>query len=172
MQIPFRVLVKSEKTVAGSPGWSEPEGIDRQVNLTAALDIGERTIQGLELVGRANINSPARNVSFSLVYHPTGNRRDAIRLARVDWRPVLPHTNLHPRSPPHLYLLDIPGTQHHAFELNWLERESRPLKWLPVAEPIIPDFQSFSALLDGVGIFFRISNIRSVPEPNWAQELF
>lgn len=171
MAYPFQALMGMEKSVAGSPEWSVPEGMDKAISLTVALDAEERTIRGLELSGRAKVNSPDANISFSLVYHPTVNRRDAVRLARVDWRPPTPHVNTEKAAPPELYLLEIEGSHHHSFELNWRPREGRPLKWLPVAEPILPDFQGFSDLLDGVGKLFRISNIGSIPEPEWAVEL-
>jgi len=171
MALPFRALYAMHKTVAGAPRWSDPDPIDKEIRITAALDVDQRTVRGLELVGRAKIDRPKGNISFSLLYHPSGNRRDAIKLARVDWRPVTPHTNTHPAAPAHLKMAVIAGSQHHSFDLNWASKEGRPLKWLPVAEPITPDYQGFTELLDGVGKFFRISNISSLPEPKWTQEL-
>lgn len=69
-------------------------------------------------------------------------------------------------------MVEISGTHHHSFELNWLSAHGRPLKWLPVAEPINPDFQGFIDLLDGVGKIFRINDIGVISEPSWAQDLF
>lgn len=161
-----------DKKVAGSPKWSEPDGLDKGIRVAVALDVGEATLQGLELIGRAKLDSPRADISFSLTYFPTSNRRDAVSLARLDWRPYTSHTNNDEHSPPELFMVEIFGTHYHSFELNWLSAHGRPLKWLPVAEPISPDFQDFTELLDGIGKIFRINDISTIPEPRWTQDLF
>lgn len=172
MPLPFRALMGMDKKIAGLPQWSEPDSPDKGIRLAASLDVGEATLQGLELIGRARIDSPQSDISFSLTYFPTSSRRDAVSLARLDWRPRTSHTNNDEHSPPALFMVEISGTHHHSFELNWLSAHGRPLKWLPVAEPINPDFQGFIDLLDGVGKIFRINDIGVIPEPSWAQDLF
>ncbi|MDD2878171.1 MAG: hypothetical protein PHT60_09130 [Acidiphilium sp.] len=160
-----------DKMVAGKPNWSEPDGADKRVKLVAPLMIDHRVLRGLELIGRAAIELRNVDVSFTLVYHPTDNRRDAIQIARIDWRPKTPHANDHPRTPSHL-MGEIVGTHHHSFALNWSDCAGGPLKWLPIAEEIVPDFQSFRNLVDGMGVFFRIPNAGFAIESPWPKDLF
>lgn len=171
MSFPFRIVMNEEKLVAGSPSWSDAEGADKRTKLVAPLLLNGRVLRGLELIGRASIEVRNADLSFQLIYLPTNNRRDAVQMARVDWRPKTPHGNDHPRTPAHL-LGDITGTHHHSFELNWSETNGAPLKWLPIAEEISPDFQSFAELIDGVGQLFRISNIGTTLRSPWPEDLF
>lgn len=109
-------------------------------------------------------------VSFTLAYFPTNNRRESVRLCRVDWRPLTIHTNDHPNTPLEL-LGDVPGTHHHTFKLN-RSTTGAPLKALPIAEPIEPDYASFKELVDGVGAMFRITNAGSALSSPWPEDLF
>lgn len=172
MPTPLKTLVESEKLIAGSPGWVEKhkDSKDDQLRLVAALRIGGRVLQGFELVGRARLGIRNAYTSFSLIYLPTDNRRDAVRLCRLDWKPITPHSNDHPNTPPEL-IGDIDGTHHHAFALNWAEKNAAPLKALPIAEEITPDYQSYAELLDGVSKLFRIANAAILPSP-WPVDLF
>lgn len=172
MSLPFRQLLEADKLVAGEPIWSDPEGADKKTKLIAALMVDGRVFRGLELIGRANLDLRNRNMSFTLVYLPTDNRRDAVQMARVDWRPMTPHTNDHPRSPPDLLGLEIEGTHHHSFELNWSTGTGKPLKWLPIAEPVEPDFANVAELIDGAGRFFRIRNAGLALTSPWPTDLF
>ena len=80
------------------------------------------------------------------------------------------HSNDHPNTPKEL-IGDIDGTHHHAFRLNWSAKNGAPLKALPIAEEISPDYQSFTELLDGVADLFRIANAGDLPSP-WPVDLF
>lgn len=164
--------MRAKKLVAGNPEWSAPEGEDKRIKVIAPLMIEGRVFRGLELIGRANLGIRNADMSFSLVYLPTDNRRDAVPMARLDWRPKTPHTNEHPGSPDELLGQEIVGTHHHSFDLNWSHANSRPLKWLPIAEGITPDYQSVMDYLDAVGKFFRISNAGSALGSPWPQDLF
>lgn len=172
MSTPFKTLVESDKLIAGAPIWVDKhkDAKDDQKRLVASLRMGGRVFQGLELVGRARLGLQNRYTSFSLIYLPTDNRRDAVRLCRIDWRPLTPHVNIHPNTPPGL-IGDIDGTHHHAFHLNWSEKSNAPLKALPIAEEITPDYQSYKELLDGVAGLFRIANAPALPSP-WPEDLF
>lgn len=172
MSLPFRQLLEARKIVAGFPAWPDPDGADKKTKLIAPLMVDGRVFRGLELIGRASLDLRNANISFSLVYLPTDNRRDAVQMARVDWRPITPHTNDHPRSPPDLLGLEIDGTHHHSFDLNWSTGTGKPLKWLPIAEPIEPDFANVAELIDGVGMFFRIGNAGSALTSPWPTDLF
>lgn len=172
MPPPFQSVMWADKLIAGKPEWSPPEGEDKRIKLTGALIINERVFRGLELIGRANLGVRNADMSFSLVYLPTDNRRDAVPLARLDWRPKTPHTNDHPNSPTELLGQEILGTHHHSFDLNWSHSSGRPLKWLPIAEAITTDFQSVAEFIDAVGKFFRISNAGSALGSPWPQDLF
>jgi hypothetical protein len=172
MPTPYKTLVESEKLIAGNPIWvdTHKDGKDDQKRLVASLRVGGRVFQGLELVGRARLGIRNAYTSFSLIYLPTDNRRDAVRLCRVDWRPLTPHVNDHPNTPPEL-IGDIEGSHHHAFALNWAPKNNAPLKALPIAEEISPDYQSYAELLDGVAELFRIANAPTLPSP-WPEDLF
>ena len=161
-----------EKRIIGSPAWSEPKGPDQRMRFIAPLFFNGRAMQGLELVGRSHADLRNRDVSFRIIYIPTDNRRDAIQMGVVDWRPKTPHGNDHPSTPDHLIGIDCDGDHHHAFDLNWSNGSGRPLLGLPIAEPIIPEYQSFTELIDGVSSFFRIANAGSaIPSP-WPEDLF
>lgn len=170
MPTPFETLVESEKLIAGSPIWRPKPNSKGVLKLVASLRIGSRVMQGLELIGQANATIRNCDVSFVLIYLPSDNRREAVRFCRIDWRPLTPHSNDHPNTPPEL-IGDIPGSHHHAFRLNWSAKNGAPLKALPIAEEITPDYQSFKQLLDGVAHSFRIANAASLPSP-WPEDLF
>lgn len=161
-----------DKAISGSPKWSKPEGADKAIKLSAAIEVGESTLQGFFLKARAKADSSNRDISFSMTYLAPGTKRDGVNLDRVDWRPITPHENTDDRAPSHLYLLEITGTHRHSFDLNWRPSSGSPLKWLPIAEPISPDYQSFEALRDAIGILFRISNIDLISAPDWDRSLF
>lgn len=171
MPLPFRTLVESEKLIAGTPIWIEKDRKSDQRRLVASLRIGGRVFQGLELVGRARLEIRNAYTSFSLIYLPSDNRRDAVRLCRIDWRPLTRHSNDHPSTPPEL-IGDVDGTHHHAFDLNWSQKNGAPLKALPIAQQIMPDYQSYTELLDGVSDLFRIGNTGSVLPSPWPEDLF
>ena len=160
-----------DKAISGSPKWSKPEGADKTIKLSAALEIGESTIQGLFLKVRARVDTPTKDVSFTLTYLTPGTKRDGVTLDRVDWLPKTPHENTDERSPPHVFMVTIDGTHRHSFDLNWRPAKGGPLKWLPIAEPIVPEYQSFTQLRNEVGNLFRISNIDLIPEPIWDRGL-
>lgn len=161
-----------EKRIIGTPVWSDPDGIDARMRFVAPLQFEGRVLQGLELVGRANATLRNSDVSFRMLYIPTDSRRDAIQMAGVDWRPKTPHGNDHPRCPAHLIGIDCDSDHHHGFDLNWSQAAGKPLKSLPIAEPIVPEFQTFRELVEGLGSFFRISNAGSaIPSP-WPEDLF
>ncbi len=173
MATPFKMLVESDKLIAGTPNWKgQHKGSnDDQQRLVASLRVGGRVLQGLELVGRARLGIRNAYVSFSLIYLSTDNRRDSVRLGRIDWRPLTAHFNDHPNTPTAL-VGDVFGSHHHAFDLNWSSKNSAPLKALPIAEEISPDYQSYTELLDGVAVLFRIENATSLLPSPWPEDLF
>lgn len=173
MPTPFRTLVEADKLIAGTPVWGDKhKGSKRseEQTLVASLRIGARALQGLELVGRARLDLRNRYVTFTLIYLPTNNRRDAVQLCRLDWRPLTVHANDHPNTPLEL-IGDIRGSHHHPFDLNLTKKEGIPIKSLPIAVEISPDYQSYTELLDGVADLFRIANACDLPSP-WPQDLF
>jgi hypothetical protein len=151
MHLPFQALMNMDKAISGTPRWSKPEGADKSIRLSASLEIEENTLQGFFLKGRARADSPTKDVSFTLTYLAPGTKRDGVTLDRIDWLPKTPHENLDERSPDHLFLMEIDGTHRHSFDLNWRPKNGVPLKWMPIAKPIIPDYQSFAGLVVGVG---------------------
>lgn len=171
MSTPYKTLVETDKLIAGAPTWVEKNSKTDDLRLVASLRLDGRVFQGLELIGRAQAGIRNAYTSFTLIYLPTDNRRDAVRLCRVDWRPLTLHANDHPNTSPDL-VGDVEGTHHHPFDLNWSSKNGAPLKALPIAEAITPDFQSFTELLDGVGKLFRISNAGSALPSPWPEDLF
>lgn len=141
------------------------------MRLIAPLYFNGRAMQGLELVGRAHADMRHRDVSFRLLYIPTDNRRSAIQMAGLDWRPKTPHGNDDAHAPPHLLGIECEGDHHHSFDLNWSAGMGRPLSGLPIAEPVEPPFQSFQELVDGVSDFFRISNAGQAIQAPWPKDL-
>lgn len=171
MSFPFAVVMDSEKSLIGSPKWTTADGPDAKMKLVASLMVEGRILQGLELVGRAHADLRNKDSSFTLVYFPTDNRRDAVQMARVDWRPKTPHTNEHKNTPPELLGVECPSDHHHPFDRNWSKGTGRPLKALPIAEPIWPEYDTFEDFVDGVGRFFRITNIRKGVVSPWPKDL-
>jgi hypothetical protein len=127
MGFPFKSVIEADKDIAGEPAWSDPDGPDKRLRLVAPLMVNGRVMRGLELIGRAHASIRNADLSYSVIYIPSNNRRDAIRIARIDWRPKTPHMNDHPKAPPHLAGLDIDGTHHHSFDLNWSVRTANRL---------------------------------------------
>lgn len=172
MSFPYREVMAAEKLVAGSPAWTGPEGADKRMRLVAPLSLKGRVLRGLELVGRAHLDVINADSTFSIIYLPTDNRRDAVIMARLDWRPKAPHENDHPKCPVELQGLRIMGSHHHSFDLNFPASNSEPLKAMPIAEPIVKDYQRFKELVDAVGALFRISNAGSTLSSPWPQDMF
>lgn len=170
MPTPYETLVETDKLIATTPRWEEKNPKTGDQKLVASLRVGGRAFQGLELIGRCQLGIRNAYVSFTLAYFPTNNRRESVRLCRVDWRPLTIHTNDHPNTPLEL-LGDVPGTHHHTFKLN-RSTTGAPLKALPIAEPIEPDYASFKELVDGVGAMFRITNAGSALSSPWPEDLF
>lgn len=172
MHLPFQALMNMDKAISGLPKWSKPDGADKNIKLSAAIEVEESTLQGFFLKARARIDAPNEDISLTLTYLAPGTKRDGVTLDRIDWRPKTPHENTDDRAPTHLRLLEIDASHRHSFDLNWRPKNGSPLKWMPIAEPIVPDYQDFAELMLGVGNLFKISNIDLIPEPIWDKGLF
>ena len=64
--------------------------------------------------------------------------------------------------------IELSGTHHHRFDLNWDHSQAAILRGeLHIAVPLDPDPDNFRALLAVVGKEFRIKRIQSIPVPPW-----
>ena len=143
--------------------WAEDER--GRHKMTLSLDIDGVTIEGLFLRVTALRSLPDQEVMVQLEYRPPHAAGDA--LCRLDWRPLRPHRN--PMiGPKKLHLLEIPGTHHHSFDLNWLDNKNcMRVGNLPLAKSVDEDPSTFGQLLALVSKEFRISNLSEVPLPAW-----
>lgn len=166
----YEKLLETDKLIAGNPDWEDKNPKTGDLKLVASFRVGRRAIQGLELIGRSSTRFRNSYTSFTLTYFPTNNRRESIRLCRIDWRPLTVHENDHANTPPDL-IGSVAGSHHHSLALN-ASATGLPLKSLPIAAPILPDYATYKELVDGVGALFRISNAGSaIPSP-WPEDLF
>ena len=168
MEFDAEAIAGNEKVYVPGPSWVE--GDNGYLSLVAPLEIEGVTIEGLVLRATAYKDLPDEAVMFQVEFPHDRNRRDNA-IQRIDWRPLHIHNN-HGKGPPQYRLQLINGTHHHSFELNWLVPERRLRKTnLPVAEPISPDIQDFTALLDFVAESFRIKKLDAVRAPPWERDL-
>ncbi len=155
-------FVASEKTLIDVPAWIA-RGTDG-LEFSASLEMGDVTIQGLTLRGRARRSLADREVAFQLEYHHAQIIGGAV--ARIEWRPLNPHSNKG-LGPKHLRHIIQAGSHHHPFDLNWRQSRDSVLQGhLPIAVPF-DDPNNFRALLALVGKEFRIANIQLVTPPPW-----
>jgi len=160
-------IFHAQKVLSVAQSWAP--GPNNTLHQLHSLEIEGVTIRGLFLRVRARADMPDEDVVFQLEYPSPGRRDTAI--SRVEWRPITPHKN-QGNAPGDLRFLDIPGSHHHSFELNWLEIEDRMRRSnLPVASPISPDPANLDALLEFVRVSFRISGLELIPTPPWEKAL-
>lgn len=158
-------LAKCEKTIPIRPRWVEADS--KRFTLVASLEVDGESIEGLGLRANALITIPDRAVCFQLELHPA--RGPCVPLARVEWRPLRPHTNPK-KGPSELQLLRLTGSHVHEFDLNWLEKQGRMRTGnLPVARPVVEDPTNFDSLLVLVQKEFRINSLKAVQPPPWRE---
>jgi hypothetical protein len=164
--VDLRELVESEKSIAVFTSWERRAGYYR---FFAPLDIEGVTIEGLELRGSTLVRFPDQSVTFQLQYQRTGARM--MPLCRIEWRPIKPHDNKGV-GPPEYRFLKLTGSHIHPFDLNLkMGTTPRTKDNLPVAIPLEPDPTDFHHLLEIAGQKLRITNLGSVPVPEWEAEL-
>lgn len=156
-------IYRAPKRFLSPPRWVASDS--KWFTLTAALVIDGLVAEGLEIRGGASQTLPDRAVRFHMHMQPAGAA--SLALSRAEWRPMAPHTN--PKcGHPHLEFMRIEGSHLHCFELNWLHDLGRMRSGnLRVARPINPEPSSYNDFLEVVGQEFRISEIASVPVPDW-----
>jgi len=162
---PYHPLVEQWKTIAGTVEWSSPLAPeDGAIDFLVPLDIGETTVGGLALRGKAYGHLPDRAVTFQLEIGQDG-MRTRVPLVRLDWRPLSPYHQNPDKT-------RIDGTHIHTFEANWLEGEQRMRRGnLPYAKKIA-EIHAFKDVLDYAKNLFRINGVESVPVPEWSSTLF
>lgn len=154
-------LFESQKTALPTD-WSED--VRGRQSITAGLEINGATIEGLFLRITANRTLADREVMFQLEYRPQRGKGDS--LCRIDWRPLRSHRNpnVGPRS---FRMLEMTGSHHHSFELNFLRQTGQMRDGnLPLAEPL-DEPSNFSDLLAVVSEKFRILGLNEIPLPVW-----
>jgi|GEM_PF-629825 len=163
-------LIAADKTMATMPEWI---GTEDQFTFVVGLDIDRVTQIGLRLRGRCARAYPDENVSFQIEYQFRGISR-FVPVARIDWRPLKPHTNRN-IGPPALRLLRFHGTHLHPFHENhdWMMMNGRPLAEslkaydLPIATPITPEPADLTTLMTLAGRSFTILGMEQIPAPPW-----
>lgn len=169
----FPDIMRADKVLAQFSGWSEPEGETGYCWFNAPLMLGGVVEQGLILHGGCLKNVPEAHVTFVVQATIPGARRQ-IPLARIDWRSVTGgHSNPRRAGSP-VSGKRCSNSHHHAFDLNWLEKEGRmrARNDLPMADDISQGIQTFEELRDLSGNLFRINNIDIVPPPKWEYDFF
>lgn len=159
-------LYEAEKTLAQVPTW-RLDG--RSFVLSAPLDVGGVTFEGLELRGRASCALPQRDVTLQLQYHPpTGPK---YLLERLDWRPLKMHNN-RAKGPPAYRNRPFRDSHVHPFELNWLADFER-MRVRPLAVPLDREPPSFAEFVAVAEVRFRIQSLAtSLGQPSWQVDLF
>jgi hypothetical protein len=162
-------VINSDKRLSGPSQWVEDA--DKKLWLTAPLEIGGVTVEGLILRARAPKDRPDEDMLFQLEFEHDKSRRDKA-IERIDWLPMHTHDNKG-CGPQALRFATQRGSHYHKFGLNWLPDEHRlKVANLPIAEPISENVADFSSLIAFVGKNFRISNLEVIEQPPWQAVLF
>lgn len=165
MSGPYHPLIEQWKIIAGTVEWSSPPAPeDGAIDFLVPLDIGETTVAGFALRGKAFGHLADCAVSLQLEIGQEGTRT-RVPLIRLDWKP---------RSPLHQNpdKTRIEGTHIHSFEANWLESEQRMRRGnLPFAQKIA-EIHAFKDVLDYAKNLFKIKDIDRIPVPEWSSTLF
>jgi hypothetical protein len=139
--------------------------------LVVPIDINGVTIEGLIFRATAMRTRPDENVTFQLEYTPPFGKTKGGAFARVEWKPLRPHNNKM-IGPAEYQNLPQSGTHNHDFFLNWDHSKSGVAKGLlPISTPVKPDLL-YDEIVAFVGKEFKISNINSLPKPEWSGTLF
>lgn len=126
------------------------------------LSIEEVTIEGLILRGKSAMNYLDRGFLLQIEYRRSAS---SIALARSDWRALHNHNNKR-IGPEDLRFVEQKGSHLHRFDQNYLPDEDRMRgSNLPIATPISPDHETCQEYIDGMGKYFRISNMEQVVPP-------
>jgi hypothetical protein len=165
----LRELLEVEKWLERRPQWNA-ESSELRYEMEYELSIGGTIIGGLSLRGKASKSTLARDVMFQL--EVSKGFRTKTPLARLDWKPFHNHDN-DAIGPPELRLSHFTGTHYHCFYLNYFEDSDKMRSGnLPLAKEVQPEPESFDKILAFCEIMFNISNMRSIPIPNWDGDLF
>jgi hypothetical protein len=162
-------IFAARKSFSVTPSWV----LGEQGKLTMAIPLEVRgvTVEGLLLRLRARQDMPDQEVTAQLECGQLPLRRQT-NIDRIDWRPLHHHSNP-AKGPARLRLATFRKQSHrHAFGLNWDSSRAciKPgnLLW---AQPVTPDPQRFSELLELVSDSFRISGLSVIDLPPWQSRL-
>ncbi|WP_342151105.1 hypothetical protein [Methylorubrum sp. SB2] len=138
----------------------------RPDKLVLAALCQSRTI-GVQLHGRAHPHRPDEDVSFQLCLDEPD---ETWPVARIDWRPVSPHTN---RMPDAFRGTTVWDSGLHPFEENAVHGlTAMKAKNLPVCRPLLPEPASYADALAAVSATLNIVNANALPVPPWSPRLF
>jgi hypothetical protein len=170
MPVDLPALFQAKKFLSINPDWVERDSTF--LSLTCPLDLEDGTvIEGFFLRATAMKHRPDRTVAFQLVYKPQRRNVEGGPFARIEWRPLKPHTNKN-FGPPHLRLLTIRGSHYHRFDYNWAHSPAQVRRGnLYTAEPIDPDPPNYGDLLAFVEKEFRIQGVSAIAVPPWEAKL-
>jgi len=165
----FLQKYQAEKDLYNYPlEWKPESNRGNFLRLNAAISIDGVLQEGLNFYGRTTIDTPDRNVTLGMAFTSLSGR--GVQLYRAEWRPISGHNNrgFGPQDLQH-----VEQTSSHCHDLvrnKELGGDIWRVRGLPLALPIQPEPQTFSAFLEFVGETLNLLNVSSVPEPPWTLE--
>lgn len=163
MSINLDEFFRGEKTLSIAPEWVIQNS--EWLGFSCPLDLYGITISGFRLQANSMLTQPDRHVILQMEHHPSSGKGGAF--CRMEWRPMNGHNNKG-LGPKEWRFLEIRGSHHHPFQLNWSKAEKLVRRGnLPIAVPLEPDPDNFRSFLSVVGREFNIKNIQRICEPPW-----
>ena len=163
MSLDYPEIIAAAKTLVLNSDWAEDQ--QGRQKLILSIEVDGVSVEGLFLRATSRRSMPDRKVMVQLEHAVPHQPTEP--LCRIEWRPLRPHRN-NLQGPKEFRLIDIPGSHHHSFALNWYAPEERMLREnLPIAVPILPEPEGFNQLLALISKEFRISNAEAIAIPPW-----
>ena len=163
----MRLAVGSDKLAGDPTGWVTSENGHDALLKVLPVEVHAPTIGTARLIWRAVRRSPDRDASVTLVTTIQGKDLTAWRM---DWRPLLPHTNT--CGPVRLKGLTV-KTGIHEFGCNSrLGMRTMQSRNLPICVPVEPEPHDFDAFVRYVCKTLNVSLTEQVLGPPWSPTLF
>ena len=161
-------LVAAEKTLGATPNW-DTQSDPKYVVFAYPLAVGDITTGGFQLRVKVSKRWVDRDCIAQLEFAPT--RRSSTPLWRMEWRPLMPHTN--GGIPAEFAFATFDDSHHHAFDDNFLPAERRMRAGnLPAARPLPSNLNTLTDFLACVGKLFRIKDVGSIELPPTSDDMF
>ncbi|WP_455957296.1 hypothetical protein [Methylorubrum aminovorans] len=125
------------------------------------------SLVGVQLHGRAHAHRPDEDLTFQLCIDEPD---ETWPIARIDWRPISPHTN---RMPDPFRGTTVWESGFHPFEENAVHGlTTMKARNLPVCRPLLSEPTSYADALRAVSVTLNILNATALPTPPWSPRLF